>query len=106
MVIFGHYFALDTISMKKGKDSTIFFYDSYGRNEKELSRYKSLTNRLKHYAKRIKVEYNQVCHQKKNEMNCAHYTIFYLLLRCRGYDFKKINMHWEINIPSMITKMM
>ena len=78
-IIGGHVVSIDTISPKK----TVFF-DSYGR----LSSLPYV--RLKQILKKTdNLQYNTIQYQQKSTI-CSHLTLYFLLLRARGYSLTDI----------------
>ena len=83
--VHGHVVALDSLS-----DSQLNFYDSFGRfAHLPYPRVKNILERVSRTLKRQLVV-NTVVHQNKNSSVCAYYSLFWLLLRARGYSMKEI----------------
>ena len=82
-ILGGHVFGIDTITPKK-----VTFFDSYGRFASLP--YTRLKQIVKKYADNHHFEANTFRYQDGKSTICAHLTIYFLLLRARGYTLTDI----------------
>ena len=74
---------------KNGK--TCEFFDSYGKPPLEYSRL------FKAFYGNNTVLFNSIDLQSENTNVCGYYSLFYLILRMRGYSMKDILNHFDVN---------
>ena len=110
-VIYGHYLALDSISSKRERKYQLTFFDSYGRNAANLSN-KDLVQKLGIISSKVGIRCNTRRYQQPRTKHCAHFSIFVLLLRARGYSPSLIHRDkfgwkklWSV-IPCMINNLL
>ena len=92
-IIGGHILTIDTISPK-----TITFFDSYGRYK--TLKYRRLKRIIEAYAldNRLIVNFKQ--YQAPGTTICSHLSLYFLLLRARGYSLKAIQRDKFSNIDN------
>ena len=90
-VIFGHFYVLDSIITTKGDNHRlkINFFDSYGRHFLNLG-HKNLERKLRNLTVTADIHRNTKQYQKGTDINCAHLSIYFLLMRARGHSLKVI----------------
>ena len=87
---------LDTILQKDMKPKATFF-DSYGRGIHAANRllpYKKLVKILERISLSLPIQFNKICYQlSTNDYKCGHLSLYFLLLRSRGFDLQTISKH-------------
>ena len=110
-VVYGHYLALDSIVSKRERKNQLTFFDSYGRNVTNLNN-KDLVQKLGIASFKTGIRCNTRRYQQPRTKHCAHFSIFFLLLRARGYSPSLIHKEkfgrkqcWSV-IPCMINHLL
>ena len=84
-IIAGHVFVIDTLS-----PNSIVFFDSFG--QFETLRYKKLIRILKQNSmqKKTNLKVNNIQFQPRQTTICGHLSLYFALLRARGYTLAEI----------------
>ena len=83
--VFGHFMTVDTIVTGKiSHRKKAVFFDSYGRSMKNLALIKKLQKTG------FSIDFNEKRYQWNN-LNCAYFSLYFLLLRSRKHSLKAIS---------------